>query len=499
MKQPCTGKYILLPVILVMLLTLPAFAQETVAGLQGVVKDPSGAVIVNATVELTSPALIGAKKTVTDSTGTYRFAALPPGDYTLTVSATGFRTSKQTGILLSAGRLPILDVQLEVGQLSETVTVSADAVILDTTQSKVAVTLPNTVIDLIPKGRSFDSLIPIAPGARREPLQGGYQIDGASDSENVYMIDGVNTTLISNGGVGKSFQMDFVEEVQVKSSSFEAEYCGALGGVINAVPKRGSNTWHGSLVGYLQNNGLNANNSDRSLRTNPLLPSLNQNTRLDATPESYMGKKDYQNIVEPGYEIGGPLYKDKLWLFSSYIPTLQTTRRTTVFTGSNPGPRTLNQRFTQHNAYNRLDYGMFNSLRLFASWNYAYSRTEGTLGGMDSTQAGQRNTGASTDPNTFRSDSGTVNPLSVMTFGGDWTPTAKLVVSARYGYFFSNNEQRGVPIGNRYVYQSTVNASSVDLAGNPFPSSSFNTSGYANIPSTLATYYDAYKRKSFTA
>ena len=71
--------------------------------------------------------------------------------------------------------------------------------------------------------------------------------------ENVYLIDGVNTTNIQNGGVGKSFQMDFVEEVQIKSSSFEAEYGGALGGVINAVPKRGSNDWHGSLVTYLQN------------------------------------------------------------------------------------------------------------------------------------------------------------------------------------------------------------------------------------------------------
>ena len=78
----------------------------------------------------------------------------------------------------------------------------------------------------------------------------GFQIDGASNGENVYLIDGVNTTNIQNGGVGKSFQMDFVEEVQIKSSSFEAEYGGALGGVINAVGKRGSNNWHGSLVTY---------------------------------------------------------------------------------------------------------------------------------------------------------------------------------------------------------------------------------------------------------
>ena len=87
------------------------------------------------------------------------------------------------------------------------------------------------------------------------------------------------------------------------------------------------------------------------------------------------------------------------------------------------------------------------------------------------------NTSASTDPNTLRADAGSVNPLSIWTFGGDWTPTAKLVVSARYGYFFNNTEQRGTPVGTRYIYQNTVNASTMDLAGQPFPASSFNTSG----------------------
>ena len=89
-----------------------------------------------------------------------------------------------------------------------------------------------------------------------------------------------------------------------------------------------------------------------------------------------------------------------------------------------------------------------------------------------------------------------MNPSNVWSFGGDWTPTPKLVISARYGYFFNNNEQRGTPVGTRYSYGTTVNASSVDLTGAAFPSSAFNTSGYANIPSNLAYAFDAYKRKS---
>ena len=512
-------------------LTMPglspnAFAQETTAGIQGTVRDASGGAVAGATIEVSSPSLIGgARKLQTDGDGAYHFASLAPGDYTMVVSAKGFRTFRQTNIDLTVGRLPNLDVKLEVGAVTETVEVSSNAAMVDTTQSKVAVTVDHQTLDNVPKGRSFQTLIPFAPGARGEPLQSGsasgagsgYQIDGAGDSENVYLIDGVNTTNIQNGGIGKNFQMEFVDEVQIKSSSFEAEFGGALGGVINVVPRKGSNEWHGSLLTYYTTNALAANNGDRQLRTNPATSATTAyfsdptkappscvaagNCRLDATPEYYNATRDQRSIVEPGYTLGGPLWKNKLWLFSSYIPSVDTTRRTTNFTGANPGPRTLNQTTTTHNAYNRLDYGVTNSLRLFGSWNYGYFRQTGTLGGADSL-VGQTNTGtgggssAGTDPNTLRADAGSVNPVSTYTFGGDWTPTSKLVVSARYGYFFNNTEQRGTPVGTRYSYGNGLVASTTDIQGNPFPTTApFNNSGFANIPSNLATAYDAYKRK----
>jgi hypothetical protein len=304
--------------------------------------------------------------------------------------------------------------------------------------------------------------------------------------------------------------MDFIQEVQVKSSSFEAEYGGALGGVVNVVPKRGGGQWHGELKAYYQSSALNANDPCASgftsaiggslvcgQRLNPTLSGLSTGTRLDGTPEYYIPKKDDRRIIEPGYEISGPVFTERLWLFSSYIPLIDATNRTTTFTGKNPGPRRLTNTFLQHNMYNRLDFRAFNSLRLFGGWNYAYSRTQGQLGNSDSA-IGQVNDGASTDPNTFRSDNGTVNPLSVYSFGGDWTPTAKLLISGRYGYFFSDNQSRGIPLGTRYVYDNTVNASTKDLSGTPFPSTTpFNTSGFSNIPNNFDTFFDAFKRKSF--
>ena len=491
------------PVFMIASLLLPpAFGQETTAGFQGTVKDTTGGGIPNATLELEGQALIGTRKVTTDNEGAYRFAALPPGSYTVTVTAKGFRTVKQGGIALSVGRFPNVDIKLEIGTVTETVEVSSIPNVVDTTQSKVAATVEKSILDNIPKGRSFDSLIPFAPGSRMEPLQGvgqgtgGYQIDGASDGENVYLVDGINTTQVQNGGVGKSYQMEFVQEVQIKSSSFEAEFGGAIGGVVNAVAKRGSNEYHGDLVTYLSSNAFNANNGDRTLRTNPSLPGTNTTTRLDATPEYFMANKDMRTIVEPGYDIGGAIMKNKLWFFSSFIPSFDTTRRVTNFTGANPGARTLSQTTNTYNALNRLDYGPINSLRLYASWNYGYSKTVGALGGQDS-PAGQVNTGRTTDPNTLRSDAATLNPRQIFTFGGDWTPTSKLVVSARYGYFFNNGPQRGIPAGLRFLYNNTSNAVTTDITGAPLPASTYNLSGFANIPSNLAYSYDAYKRKSF--
>lgn len=508
-------------------------AQETTAAVQGTVKDASSSAVPNATVELSSDALIGgARKSETDSGGGYFFSQLPPGVYSITVSAKGFTALRQQNIRLDVGRIPSIDFSLQVGAVTQTVEVTSQTPMVDVTQSKVAVDVERDVIDNIPTGRSFQSLITFAPGARMEPLQGGrndkansFQVDGASDAENVYLVDGVNMTDAQNGGVGKSFQIDFIETVQIKSTGFEAKYGGALGGVVNAVPKRGTNAWHGALLAYYQTNALNANDPCLSgmtagyngmnfsgptaanvntfaqgqscgLRLNPTLAGLNTSTRLDGTPEFYIPKKDQRTILEPGFELSGPLYTNRLYLFSSYIPTMDTIHRNINFTGANPGPRTLTSSFVQHNAYNRLDYQAHSTVRLFSAWNYSYGRQTGQLALPDSA-AGQVNTGASTDPNTLRSDAGYTYPTSVYSFGADWIPTPKLVITGRFGYFFNNVEQRGVPSGVRYVYQASVNANTKDLTGAAFPSSAFNSSGFANIPSNLARIYDAFKRRSF--
>ncbi|HET8965333.1 MAG TPA: carboxypeptidase regulatory-like domain-containing protein, partial [Candidatus Acidoferrum sp.] len=446
-------------------------AQETTGGIKGYVKDKTGGSVAGAEAELSSSALITPRKAEADSAGYFYFQLLPPGEYTLTVTGKGFRTYKLVGIRIETGALPTLDIALEVGTVSETVEVTAKEEIVDVTSSKVAVAITSQDIDTLPHGRSYQSVIGLAPGARQEPLQSsrtdrlrqnGFQIDGASDSENTYLVEGMDTSNVEQGGIKQNVIFEFVQEVQVKTAGTEAEYGGALGGVVNVIQKRGSNEWHGGFVAFYRGDKLDANDQCATTpQPNPANipsgqqlacglrydPSTAANTDLtkgpvvDQAANYYVQKKDQYSTVEAGYNIGGPLWKDKLWLFSSYIPTIDRYTRKVNFAGPNgDDPRSFTRSYTAHNMLNRLDYQPFSKVHLYGAWQYGYSRTKGQLPTFPDSATGQANPIATQDPTTFRPDTGNVAPSNIFNFGGDWTPNSRTVVSAKYGYFYYNTE-----------------------------------------------------------
>jgi len=515
------GKKVFHALLCTLVLSFSALAQETTAGVRGVVKDPSGAVIAGATVTVTSPALIGQKAATTDSAGIYHIDQLPPGVYDVTTKAPGFSPENVKGLRLETGSLPSLNFTLKVGQAEQTVEVNAEGAMVDVTQSKVAVTITQDVLENTPHGRSFQSVIPFAPGARQEQLQSrttdqgklnGFQIDGASDAENVYMMDGLNTTSIYGGGVGANVPMEFVQEVQVKSSSFEAEFGGATGGVVNVIQKRGGQQWHGGVFTYYQGSPLSANDNcinrqigagvtTCNLRLQPGT-KLNQGSandlwadRLDGTAQRYVQQQDKWSIVEPGYEVGGPLHWDRLRFFSSYVPSLYNVTRKVNFTGTNPGPHSFTQTSNTQYFMNRLDYSPFSSLQLHGSWQSAFNRTRGVNLPAPDSALGQVNTSAGTDPNTLRADTGTVNPLTILNFGGDWTVNSRMVVTARYGSFYQNSEDRGKPTGTRYVWQDDTTCTASNAFGCSLPSASQHTAGFFNIPSNAQQLFDIFDRR----
>jgi hypothetical protein len=181
------------------------FAQETTGGLTGTIKDTTGAVVGNAHVVVTSANLVGNKALDTDSAGYYRFANLPPGSYAITVTAKGFKTVRRDGIVLEVGHLPTVDITLEVGAAAEVVEVTGAAPIIDVTTETTQTNVTQDVVQDVPHGRSFQSVIQFAPSARNEPLMGstatngtggnapgsttngsdhGFSIAGGSDAEN---------------------------------------------------------------------------------------------------------------------------------------------------------------------------------------------------------------------------------------------------------------------------------------------------------------------------
>jgi hypothetical protein len=516
-----------------LLLTSALFAQETTAGLQGTVKDPSGAVVGKATVEVASPALIGVKKLETDQSGYYRFTNLPPGVYSITVTAPGFSTNKLEGISLSVGKLPTIDITLKVGATAETVEVTGTTPLVDVSQSKVQTNITADALADIPKGLSYQSVIQFAPGARNEPLQAptganaigngsfsnhqgtnqgnGYQIDGASNTESSYLVEGMETASVFDGTSSANVPMEFIQEVQVKTSGFEAEHGGALGGVVNVVQKRGSNAWHGSIFTYYSGDAFEAA-PNRTLRDNP---DTTANTafgvRTDQAAQFYQAQKDHYRVLQPGFELGGYLLKDRLWAFSSFVPRVASLSRTVNFSSSSPVPglRTFHENINTYYALGRLDFLATQKIRLFGSWQYGYERGSGTSLPTADSAYGQTNPSAGTSPDNYNSGIGYTAPNVIYGVGADITINPNLVATTRFGYFYQDYQDRGIPIGLRDVFRnsnypyslaSATNgtASFVGLDGvSHIPAQFQHPTGWSNIGVNFATAFDKLKRWSF--
>jgi hypothetical protein len=501
-----------------------AVAQETTAGLQGTVKDPSGGAIAKATVEVAGPALIGVKKIDTDSVGYFRFINLPPGKYTITVSAAGFRTHKDMNVELLVGHLPELSVTMQVGAVTETVEVAAQASLVDPTQSKTQTNIPTqNLMDLPTQSLSFQSVIQFAPGARTEPLQGGYQINGASNSENAYLVEGQETASMLDGHSQQNVPMDFIQEVQVKTGGFEAEYGGSMGGVVNVIQKSGSNELHGSVFSYYRANNFDSTrcvavtcwSNNTALLLNPQWARVKVGAKtLDSGYEYYYPKQDHYRIADPGFSLGGPIFQDRLWFFLSANPNFTTTQRTVNWNapGVAVGPRIFNQNNYTYYSLARLDYLATQKVRLHGSWQYNYNRVMGSSLPQPDDIHGLYNAGATANPDNYNAGIGTISPNVMYNVGADVTVSPTVVATTRFGYWAYNGtpETRGLPTGIRYIYRdtnysySTTNvpalASTPSLSGQTLGAvapSAVNATGWSNIGANTATVYDWWRRWNF--
>ena len=422
---------------LVALLGFCALAQETTGSITGTVTDPSGAAIPNAKVEATGAGLTRAFDTTTDTSGNFQLTNLAPGQYAVQVSAQGFGSLKKTEIGVVIGKTIRLDFKLEVGKLTESVVVSADAVMVDTTSSSSAVNVDKSFFDLIPKGRGFYDLIGLAPGARNEGKAGGYQVDGASGSENTFYLDGMEVTNTQTGVMDSKnrIPVEAVQQVQIKNGVMDAQYGGAMGGVVNAVVRSGSNEFHGQGGFYFNNSGMSA-------RPRPTL-------EMDPNDDTRTKYRYFQNTLDdyktwnPVFNVGGPVIKNKLSFFAGFMPTTTTYNRTVTFL-SNGQTSAFSQKNVQHYSVAKLDFMPVSKIRMNGSWVYNPGYQRGVLPAQQGTDS----------PTTPFAGRGNYTAGQIVSGQIDYLATNKLVISFRGGYNYNNNTDRYAVSSNTFIYST---------------------------------------------
>ncbi len=481
-------------------------AQETTGSLSGTVKDPSGAVVANATVTASTPTLVGIKSTQTDKKGNYQFSNLPPGSYVLTVTAPGFDTLKQTGLQLEVGHSPTIDLKLQVGAEMTTVDVSSESPQIDTTSVTTQTNLTQDVLQEVPRGTSFQSVIQFAPAARNEPLMGntttngsgsvspgngsngspyGYSIAGGADSENSYLVEGQETANLIGGYSHTSVPFDFIEEVQVKTSGIAAEYGGSMGGVVNVIMKKGSSHYHGSLFAQYTSSALSAgpNPFSRYDPNDPGTPTAWGS--IDPGYQQYTPIKPKTSSFLPGFTVGGPLLpfsaalRDKVFFFVGFNPQLNRFEdkvnygppSATSTVGNATGIVPFSQNQNTYYTTARIDAQATKRIRVYGSYLYQLQRENGeNLPTPDSTEgylnpqtgcfagataAGEACVSGGIPQFVNAHNLGYVAPNITVNTGADITITPNIVATSHFGYYFENYHDFGFPTTGALNYFET--------------------------------------------
>lgn len=268
------------------LVAVSAFAQSDNASISGIVKDPSGAVVTGANVTVTNEGTGFERKTTTNESGFYTITNIQPGFYKVAVEAAGFKKFETTRNRLEAAISRQVNVDLTVGQVSESVTVEANAAQLNTESAAVGKTVDQTQIqNLALNGRNPLFLAVLKPGVRRgSPMNGfsygldsgGLTINGGRSQDSLITFDGaVGIRTRANGTSIGTADADTVQEVQVLTANYSAEYGRSSAGQIRMVTRSGGKSFHGSFYEYFRNNKLDANSWNRNRRaaTNFVAPN----------------------------------------------------------------------------------------------------------------------------------------------------------------------------------------------------------------------------------
>jgi hypothetical protein len=346
-------KYFMRTLVLALLAFSCLQAQDITKGsITGVVRDASGAIVPGATVKLSSP--YGDRTTTTNSGGEYSFPSLVVGSgYNVSVSQPGFSTATAQNLKVGINQATTADINLEVGTAAQSVEVTAASSAIDLGTTTIGANLNEDLYKNVPVGRNIASVMAMAPGVADSDGAGNSNpsINGASGLENEYVINGANVTDPGFGGfgtysriygsLGNGINFDFIQEVQVQTGGFEAQYGEALGGIVNVVTKSGTNQFHGDVFGYFQPEQFEAYRND----ANPLLVS----------PSDYLV---HQSSIDYGADAGGYILKDKLFWYGGFNPLMNGTYKEAGPTFTNYQLGVIDRKLTTYDYTGKLDWNL---------------------------------------------------------------------------------------------------------------------------------------------
>jgi len=383
-------KGLLLAALMALLASVAALGQTPTATLSGVVRDASGALVPNVKITARNASTGATRDATTDNEGRYSLTNLGPGQYEVRAERAGFKTAAQSGVILTVGGAAVLDLTIQIGEVSEIVEVKQEEPLIEPTKAELSRVVNERSIESLPIiGRNFVDFAKLSSGVApgRENTGGGafkepdtgvgsaaaprLTFGGQSELSTLILVDGADNIQNATGLPRVTPSQEAVREFRVLNSTFLAEYGRALGGFVNIVTKSGTNRYNGSLYYFGQNDELNA----QPLLTGPN-PVLRQN--------------------QYGATIGGPLRKDKTFFFGSYegqrraesnkfssviFNNLAAINATKAFFGLAPETTNVLRANDYDGFLAKLDHKITNTNDVSVRYNLLDSTTEGFLGG----------------------------------------------------------------------------------------------------------------------
>lgn len=386
--------------------------------LTGTIMDDNGEPLPGVAVEVTSLALISGKRaTTTTARGTYVFLDLPVGKYKLSAAIPNFKTTVQENIAITVGAALNVDLTMEIGAIEETITVTAAGPIVDTKTSGIDSKLDRAMLEKLPTNRdAFYDLALTAPGMFGVGSSGGWLPSptayGGSTMENVFLVNGVNTTAPRGAAFGPLVNVNYnaVEEVRIIALGSKAEYGSFSGAAIDVLTRSGSNKFHGNVAYYTQLRG-------KFFKPNqPLAGDLEGSDWLFVQRGDVL-TEDVKSNWEGDFTLGGPILKDKIWFYAAYDH---------VHSATLPVNWSLLNTYTGRYADLKISAEPFKNHRGWASYHYEANAGRGWSWGSEP----EWDTSMTYGPDT------TNNTISAQ---WQWLPSSTVILTAKYLGFRTND------------------------------------------------------------